>query len=274
MDPYEDGYIVSSRFLCSAIAFDGSGEVKWVLSGRTGGDFDLVGSNETTGFCYQHDIRQYNSSSSGVSLHMHDNHNSPIENNTVPATGKSVYVDLKNKEVYLNYRLLNESDPIYPTAQGSLQPLADGNYFVGHGWIPIQEEFSASGEILTTIQFGAAEALPGGGYVSQLAPTFSYRSFKQHWVGCPNSRPDVVAEAAMAGTSVWMSWNGATDVAEWAIYGGENATSLECVTVVPKEGFETEAHVGSFKYVQVKPKMKPGSSCSNVMASRVVAVSS
>jgi hypothetical protein len=53
-EPYDGGYILSSRFLCSAIAIDGKdGHVKWRLDGRKGGDFKLVGGKETTGFCYQ-----------------------------------------------------------------------------------------------------------------------------------------------------------------------------------------------------------------------------
>ncbi len=54
VEQYDNGYIISSRFLCSAIAIDGTdGHVKWRLSGRTGADFKLIGSNTTTGFCYQ-----------------------------------------------------------------------------------------------------------------------------------------------------------------------------------------------------------------------------
>lgn len=52
---YGSGYLISSRYFCSAIAIDASdGSVVWRLSGRRGGDFELVGSDEVTGFCYQH----------------------------------------------------------------------------------------------------------------------------------------------------------------------------------------------------------------------------
>lgn len=52
---YGSGYLISSRYFCSAIAIDASdGSVVWRLSGRTGGDFQLAGSDEVTGFCYQH----------------------------------------------------------------------------------------------------------------------------------------------------------------------------------------------------------------------------
>ena len=198
-EQYNGGYIISSRYLCSAIAIDGSGDVKWRLSGREGGDFTLVGDD--AGFCYQHDIRIADKSASSVTLHMHDNHNSPIKNNTVPSTGKVYEVDFDTKEATLKHRYLNSSGPIFATAQGNYQPLKDGNVFVGHGWTPVMEEFSASGDTLTTIQFGAADARPGGGYVSAVAPTLSYRDFKQHWVGCRISKPDVVAKSTADGVN-------------------------------------------------------------------------
>lgn len=273
VEPYDGGYIVSSRFLCSAIAIDASGNVKWRLSGREGGDFNLVGSDATTGFCYQHDIRIEEKSASGVSLRMHDNHNSPIENNTVPSTAKVVHIDFESKEATLVSRFLNISGPIYSTAQGNYQNLEDGNVFVGHGWIPVMEEFSPAGHILTTIQFGAAEPRPGGGFVSPLAPTLSYRDFKQHWVGCPKTKPDVAAEPTSGGkTAVFVSWNGATEVEKWEVYGGDSPDSLKCVATVPKGGFETEVKIRKAKYIQVKPILKAGCGCTEAPSSAVVKV--
>jgi hypothetical protein len=273
VEPYDGGYIISSRFLCSAIAIDASGNVKWRLSGREGGDFKLVGSDVTTGFCYQHAIRVEEESASGVSLRMHDNHNSPIENNTVPSTAKVLHIDFDTKEATLVRRLLNESGPIYSTAQGNYQPLKDGNTFVGHGWIPVLEEFSPAGDILTTIQFGAAEPRPEGGFISPLAPTLSYRAFKQKWTGCPKARPDVVAESSSTGqTVVYVSWNGATEVEAWEVYGGSSKADLKCLVTVPKGGFETKAQIKAVQYVQVKPVLKQGCGCTNAPSSEVVKV--
>ena len=273
VDQYDGGYVISSRYFCSAIAIDGDGQVKWRLSGRTGGDFNLVGSDATTGFCYQHDVRVFKESFSGVILHMHDNHNSPIENGTVPSTAKSLNVNFDSKEATLQHRFINASGPIYSTAQGNYQTLGDGNIFVGHGWIPVMEEFSPSGEILTTIQFGAAEPRPGGGYLSVLAPTLSYRSFKQHWVGCPSSKPDVVAKSVASGTKVYVSWNGATEVESWEIYGGSSKNDLKCLATVPKSGFETEAKIKAVEYVKVVPVLKKGSACTAKPSSAVISVS-
>ena len=190
----------------------------------------------------------------------------------MPSTAKRFIVDLETKEATLIHRYLNTSGPIYSTAQGDYQLLADGNIFVGHGWIPVMEEFSHAGEILTTIQFGAAEPRPGGGYLSPLAPTLSYRSFKQQWVGCPTTKPDVVAESSSKGTNVYVSWNGATDVESWEIYAGNSTGDLKCVESIAKKGFETKAQIKTAKYVQVVPVLKKGSACTST-PSNVVTVS-
>ncbi|KAK4546296.1 hypothetical protein LTR36_001973 [Oleoguttula mirabilis] len=277
VSPYDGGYLISSRFLCSAIAINRDGSVKWRLQGRNGGDFTL---GNGTDFCYQHNIRaipeQPSSNTSSITLHMHDNHNSPIENGTVPSSGKSLQVDLGTKHVTLNQRYLNASGPIYSTAQGNYQPLPDGNVFIGHGWIPVLEEFSHSGEILTTIQFGAAEQRPAGGFNPSLKPTLSYRAFKQPWVGCPKTKPVVVAESSSNGTTVYVSWNGATEVEAWEVYGG-NATDLTCLKTVLKEGFETAVEVeAAVKFVQVKPRLQrvdhDRKGCTEAVASDVVSV--
>ena len=137
----------------------------------------------------------------------------------------------------------------------------------------IWQEYSSSGQILTTIQFGTAEPRPGGGYLSAKAPTLGYRDFKQQWVGCPTSSPDIHAEQTKDGTvAVYVSWNGATEVEAWDIYGGEMSTKLELIKTVPKTGFETEAHIKSVKYVYAAPKLKHGCPCASAEASKSMVV--
>ena len=261
VSPFEDGYIISSRYFCAGIAIGADGNVKWIMQGRDGGDFTL---GKGADFCYQHDIRAIpehpSSNQSVVQFNLHDNHNCPIDNNTVPSSGKSLSVNFDTKEVSLLKRYLNESGPVYATAQGSFQALPDGNVFIGHGWVPILEEFSQSGITRSTIQFGAAVPKPGGGYYSALAPTLSYRAFKAPWVGCPRTLPSVAAEKGDNGTVVYVSWNGATEVEAWSIYAGATASSLKLIETMPKTGFETATEIGAqtfeIDYVQVRPMYK------------------
>lgn len=257
VSPYQDGYILSSRYLSSAIAIGSDGEVKWRLQGIDGGKFTL---GDGVHFRYQHDIRvvgEHNNSC--VTLRLHDNHNCPIDNGTIPASGKLITVNLETQEATLVQRFLNETGPIFPTAQGSFQNMENGNYFTGHGWIPVLEEFSPQGQILSTIQFGNAIVREGGGFVSGERGTLSYRAFKQNWTGCPKSKPSVVAESAgndtaSHGTTIYVSWNGATEVESWEIYGG--VETLSYMATVRKTGFETATNVSDVQFVQIKPVWK------------------
>jgi hypothetical protein len=255
--PYLDGgYILSSRYLASAIALDSTGEVLWHLQGVDGGDFTL---GEGVDFRYQHHIRIIpdQSNTSSVTIRLFDNHNCPIDNGTVAATGKLLAVDLATKHVSLIQQFLNSTGPIYPTAQGSFEPMANGNYFKGNGWIPVLEEFSPAGEILSTIQFGNATIRPGGGYVSSGRGTLSYRGFKQPWIGCPKTKPSVVVERTENGTMVYVSWNGATEVVGWRVYGGSQGT-WNLMTEAQKIGFETEIEVGEVESVYVQAVLLEG----------------
>lgn len=250
---YQDGFILSSRYLSSAIAIDSCGEVMWRLQGIHGGDFAL---GDGVDFRYQHHIRVVEEHNSCVTLRLHDNHNCPIDNGTVPSSGKLINVNLETKEATLIQRFLNESGPIFPTAQGSFQEMENGNYFTGNGWIPVLEEFSRDGQILNTIQFGNAVVREGGGFESGDRGTLSYRAYKQNWNGCPKTKPSVVAESigdkkASPGVRLYVSWNGATEVKSWAIYGGNETMSH--ITTVQKTGFETVVDVPHVRSVQVKP---------------------
>ncbi|CAK4030063.1 related to WD repeat-containing 44 [Lecanosticta acicola] len=198
-----------------------------------------------------------------------NNHNAPSDNQTtIPASGKVIDVDLTNNHATLQHRYLNPASPIFSTAQGSFQRLPTGHVFQGHGYIPILEEFSPEGHILSTIQF--ATAVPhiigadgeGGGFVSPaIPPTFSYRAFKQPWIGCPTTRPSVSAERigppdAPRGTAVYISWNGATEVEAWELYGGIETVSY--IDTVKRTGFETVARISSVEFVRVKPVLRRG----------------
>ncbi|KAK6431280.1 hypothetical protein LTR95_012559 [Oleoguttula sp. CCFEE 5521] len=254
--PFQAGYIISSRYLCSAIAIGADGCVKWRIQGRDGGDFTL---GNGTNFCYQHDIRilpvRPRENESFV-LHMHDNSNCPIDNGTIASSGLVLNVHPATRSVKLSHRLWDPSKPIYANAQGNFEPMLEGS-FAGHGWIPVAEEFSSSGRRLSTIQYGAAVARPGGGYSSGERGTLSYRASKQAWIGRPLTAPDIVARSDSNGTTVWVSWNGATEVVGWEIYGGPAMTNLTLLSAVSKRGFETRVRVPRVTYVQVTALLKP-----------------
>ena len=93
---------------------------------------------------------------------------------------------------------------------GSLEPLPGGNEFVGWGSANYLSEFSSSGEMLLD------GVLP--------YPDISYRAEVAPWVGMPTYPPAGAARTHRGKTTVYASWNGATQVASWRVLAG-NATS-------------------------------------------------
>jgi hypothetical protein len=88
----------------------------------------------------------------------------------------------------------------------------------------------------------------------------SYRSYRLPWVGLPASRPVVAAaDEPGAGTDAYMSWNGATEVAEWELFSGASPTTLVSVGRKPRTGFETMiVSPGDPRYVQVRARDAAG----------------
>src|SRR5215216_2576816 len=77
----------------------------------------------------------------------------------------------------------------------------------------------------------------------QLPPEVeSYRAFRFPWKGEPQTRPAVVAETGRGDeVRIYVSWNGATEVATWRVLAGPGPDKLELVGSFPRAGFETIA---------------------------------
>jgi hypothetical protein len=74
----------------------------------------------------------------------------------------------------------------------------------------------------------------------------TYRAYRAEWTGRPLSRPSIAARAAPAGsTTVFMSWNGATEIASWRVLGGPAPNALAPVGTVPWQDLETGLRVAS-----------------------------
>ena len=260
----QEGYLISSRYLCSEIAVSkSSGAVLWILSGDNGGDFQLA-SNAS--FCYQHDIRQRNNDQRGglnwdscdsedgnqIVISLFDNANSPLTlpNPTVPSSGLVLQLDINAKTAVALARYEYPNYPIYSTAQGNLEFLPNGHKFVGYGLTPFMQEFDSQGNSVMTAAFGPianGQGTPAGGVIG-------YRNFREAgWVGCPNLPPDIFATKEGNGVRVYMSWNGNTEFSSWTVLAGDSSSDLQAVGTVNKAGFETSFLVTqSAGYVQVQ----------------------
>jgi hypothetical protein len=70
-------------------------------------------------------------------------------------------------------------------------------------------------------------------------PDISYRAEVAPWVGVPPYPPAGAARTHGGKTTVYASWNGATQVASWRVLAG-NAT----IATAAKSGFETAIALG------------------------------
>jgi hypothetical protein len=102
-----------------------------------------------------------------------------------------------------------------------MQKLPNGHYLVGWGHQPYVTEFGAHGKPLLDLRFARSGV-------------DSYRAYRFSWVGRPHSKPTIAVE----GDTLYVSWNGATEVRSWQLLGGPEKKRLRPLLAVPKTGFE------------------------------------
>jgi hypothetical protein len=192
-----------------------SGQILWRLGGRHS-SFKMGAG---TGTAWQHDARELPDGSISV----FDNGASP----TVHSQSRAVVLSInpQSHTATLAGRWTH-TPPLLSESEGSVEALANGDWFVGWGGEPYFSEFGPEGTLL----FDAH--LP--------VHTVSYRSFRFQWAGTP-AHPPVFAFApgGEAGGTAYASWNGATLVASWRALAGASPSSLTSVAEVPRSGFET-----------------------------------
>jgi hypothetical protein len=129
-------------------------------------------------------------------------------------------------------------------SQGNVQLLPSGNLFIGWGAEPWFSEFNSSGQLLFDARMPPSDQ--------------SYRAYRFLWTGTPSVPPSIAASASTSGpVTVYASWNGATEVASWRVFGGPalptSAHPLSAVASGARSGFETAiATPGPEAYVQVQ----------------------
>jgi EmrB/QacA subfamily drug resistance transporter len=216
-------FLVSMRDTWAAYMVNSdSGKIEWTLGGKKS-SFELGPGAD---FQWQHDVAL----GPGSTVTMFDDHCCQLTGGgtSVPATGPSRGLVLEldrsthTATLVAQYPGGNEFETEY---MGDTQPLSNGNTFVGWGSEPYFSEYSRSGQRLLEGRF------PG--------PDLSYRETVEQWVGLPLSPP--VGAAAQRGgkTTVYASWNGATQVASWRVLAGPGAGKLAAVRSAPRSGFET-----------------------------------
>jgi hypothetical protein len=199
-------YLVSSRHLHMVCCISPTGDVLWTLGGKRN-DFQDLSDGQATNFQWQHDARWVDEDA-GI-LTLYDNGDAgPVQSQSPRSRGIMAQLDLENHTV----RLLHEYVSLHSTraaSQGSVTALGSpsDHVFVGWGHSSAFSEFSRSGDLLCEWHFGPS-------ILDWFDFTASYRAQKvRGWVGRPKTRPDAV----ISGNRLFVSWNGATEVATWSL---------------------------------------------------------
>jgi hypothetical protein len=137
---------------------------------------------------------------------------------------------------------------LFSRSQGSMDPLGNGNVFISWGGGNAHlTEFTRDGDVT---------------FESRLDPkqVDTYRAYRMPWHNATGeNKPDAKAYSDGSGTDVYVSWNGATNVAQWVVQAGSDPAEMSKVGESGWENFETRIHIeGSPKYVRVKALSEGG----------------
>ena len=217
VDEAPDGdLLVSARHTNALYKIDrGTGEVLWRMGG-TRNDFRLGPGVE---FAWQHDARWQ----PGGRISLLDN-GSNVDAKGPPSRALTLEVD-ETAETARVHSSFQNPDGQTSGSQANHQLLPSGNSVVGWGSRPSFTAFAENGEVLL--------------HATLPPDTFSYRALLAEWTGRPAEPPRAVVRES----TVYASWNGATEVSRWRVLSGPDPDRLSASPPVPRTGFETAAPV-------------------------------
>ena len=198
-----------------------TGQVLW----RIGGKRSTFRMGAATGMAYQHDARWQ----PDYTITVFDDGAVPQKHSQSRAI--RLRIDWVHRTVHLVGRYVH-TPALLAGSQGSDQSLPNGDSFVGWGEQPYFTEFSPSGQIVLD------------GHVP--SPGQSYRAYKFPWSATPGYPPAIAVKSTGGGVkTVYASWNGATEVAQWRVLAGATPSSLTPLLTTTRTGFETSMPVKS-----------------------------
>jgi EmrB/QacA subfamily drug resistance transporter len=226
--PGDGTFVVSMRNTWGVYRVNiATGQIQWTLGGKHSSFRFGTGAR----FEWQHDAVVYRGS---PLMTVFDDHCCQI-------TGGGTYVSATGPSRGLILKL----DPQAGTAtfagqymhgsgfeseyMGNVEPLSNGNEFVGWGSQSYFSEYTPAGRLLLD------GVLP--------TPDITYRATVEPWVGLPLDSPAGAARTHNGKTIVYASWNGATSVSSWRVLGGSGGSSLTAVAGTPRAGFETAIRI-------------------------------
>ncbi|KAL7934948.1 Arylsulfotransferase domain-containing protein [Trichoderma chlorosporum] len=271
---HDGNYLVSSRHLSILTLIDGKdGHPIWILGGRQNQFADLS-NGEATNFSWQHDARIIPSSSNltdETHITLFDNHgeySGPCQDKC-----QTRALRIAVNQVLHTARVISQffhPESIDSGAMGGYQTLNSGNVMTGWGYYPGFVEYKSDGTPVMDVQRGMIGGEP-------LPDMFAYRVSKGDWFGNPSWPPSLAADAPNNSTldaTVYVSWNGATEVTSWAIFASNDHSTINSYTNLiaesRRDGFETAIPLTSTNVTHRYVAAAAVSSSGDVLGSTVV----
>jgi hypothetical protein len=216
-------FLVSMRNTWAAYLVDiKTQSIDWILGGKRS-TFALKGNAV---FHWQHDAELH----SGNQVSVFDDACCAIlpGGKFGPVNGPSRGLVLKLDPARHTGKLVRQyihSDRLNAAFLGNTELLPNGNVAIGWGSQPVFSEYTSGGtQLLDAV-------LP--------SPDLTYRALVQNWVGTPSYPPRGAVRSVKGKTTVYASWDGATEVTAWRVLAGPGKKHLASVAVAGKSGFET-----------------------------------
>lgn len=247
VDKLESGdYLLSARhtstiYLISHI----DGSIIWRLGGQHS-NFTML---DNLTFSSQHDARVRSANATTTVISLLDNASNSVYTTNTSAHSSALYILLDHASTPPTARAIRSlprPDGGFTRLRGNVQLLPNGNTFVGWSENNLVSEFAPDGRPVFEAHF-------------QTHRYDVYRSYKFPWTAFAPSEPPAVRALAYGSppdrvmTAVYVSWNGASEVAMWRFHGmrGEGAQQrVEVIAEIARNKFETVAMVDGL-YTQV-----------------------
>jgi hypothetical protein len=222
-----DKLLVGMRNTWAAYLIDlPSGKIEWKLGGKPLAGTANFSIPRNAQFEWQHDVELH----SGNIATVFDDHCCAIvgpgkfANPTGPSRALTLKLNTANHTASLVSQITR--GPNFNAAfLGSTQPLAGGNELVSWGSQPYFSEYDKTGRLLLDARWPS--------------PDLSYRAYRERWTGSPSYRPDGAVRKKRGNSTVFASWNGATQVVSWRVLAGRDGSHLKTVATKRRTGFET-----------------------------------
>jgi hypothetical protein len=227
--PGDGSFVVSMRNTWAAYKVNiATGRIEWTLGGKHS-SFKLAPG---AGFQWQHDVMVYPGTPFVTLFDDACCKITPAGRHLAsgPSRGLVLKLDMATHTAAAADQY-TQGPSFHSEFMGDIEPLPGGNELVGWGSQPRFSEYTASGRMLLDA------VLPGG--------DLTYRATVEPWVGLPLYPPTGAARQRGGETTVYASWNGATQVVSWKVLAGSTSHDLVPTTTASKVGFETAISVPS-----------------------------